>query len=125
MRTPTQNDIPLVIFSDYTNQIHYTETDHHVRRCSCKGEHRHVHHIIHMTYALPFGSCSESIFKIDVHHFNFMCELVHIKRMPCSSIIFSYFSLIYLKRWSNLSPCKFIYQETETFKTLGGLRYSY
>ena len=48
--------------SDYTNQIHYTETDHHVRRCSFKGEHQYVHHIIHMTHALPFGfPCSEAM----------------------------------------------------------------
>jgi hypothetical protein len=41
----------LVFLSDYTNQIHYTATDHHVQRHSFKGEHHHVHHINHMTHA--------------------------------------------------------------------------
>ena len=34
---PLKNNIPRVVFSDYTNQIHYTTTDHHVRRCSSDG----------------------------------------------------------------------------------------
>ena len=58
---PVKNNTPLVVFSDYMNQIHYTETDHHVRRRSFKGEHQYGHHIIHMTHALPFGSCSEAM----------------------------------------------------------------
>ena len=58
---PLKNDIPLVIFGDYTNQIHYTTTDHHVRWCSYNGEHQYGHHIIHMTHALPFGSCFEAM----------------------------------------------------------------
>ena len=58
---PLKNDIPLVIFGDYTNQIHYTTSDHHVRWCSYNGEHQYGHHIIHMTHALPFGSCSEAM----------------------------------------------------------------
>jgi hypothetical protein len=41
----------LVLLSDYTNQIHYTATDHHVQWHSFKGEHHHVHHINHMTHA--------------------------------------------------------------------------
>ena len=55
---PLKNSIPLAIFSDYMNPIHYTKTDQHVSWCSFKGEHRHANHIIHMTHALPFGSCS-------------------------------------------------------------------
>ena len=58
---PLKNNIPLVVFSDYTNQIHYTKTDHHVSRRSFKGEHQYVHHIIHMTRALPFGLCSDAM----------------------------------------------------------------
>ena len=27
---PLKNNIPRVVFGDYTNQIHYTTTDHHV-----------------------------------------------------------------------------------------------
>ena len=58
---PLKNGIPLVIFGDYTNQIHYTTSDHHVMWCSYNGEHQYVHHIIHMTHALPFGSCPEAM----------------------------------------------------------------
>ena len=48
--------------SDYMNQIHYTKSDLHERRCSFKGEQQHVHHIIHMTHALPFSyPCSEAM----------------------------------------------------------------
>lgn len=53
---------PSRCLSDYTNQIHYTKSDLHERRCSFKGEHQSVHHIIHMTHALPFGyPCSEAM----------------------------------------------------------------
>ena len=35
---PLKNNIPRVVFTDYTNQIHYTTTDHHVRGCGYNGE---------------------------------------------------------------------------------------
>ena len=60
-KLPLKNNIPLVIFGDYTNQIHCTTTDHHMRWCSYNGEHQYGRHIIHMTHALPFGSCSEAM----------------------------------------------------------------
>ena len=53
---------PSSCFSDYTIQIHYTSSDHHVRWRSFNGEHQNVDHIIYMTRAQPFGFlCSEAM----------------------------------------------------------------
>ena len=63
--TTTQNQHPSSHFGDYKNEIHYTTTDHHVRWCNYNGEHQCGHDNIHMTRALPFGSCSKDMFVHD------------------------------------------------------------
>jgi len=53
---------PSHCLSDHTNQIHHTKPDHHEQDVISMENTQSVHHINHMTHALPFGiPCSETM----------------------------------------------------------------